>query len=126
MTVILDAGALIAYERGDHLVQAHLELAERTRTAATTTTGAVAQVWRNPAKQVALGRALRGLGEVELNRQRARSIGVLLRESRTADVVDASIVDIANDGDEILTSDPEDIAHLAAAAGKTLFVTKVG
>ena len=41
------------------------------------------------------------------------------------DVVDASLIDLARDGDEILTSDPGDLAALAFAAGKTLIITPV-
>jgi predicted nuclease of predicted toxin-antitoxin system len=49
----------------------------------------------------------------------------LLRRAGTADVVDGALIDIANDGDEILTSDPSDIHTLAMTAGKTLIITLV-
>jgi hypothetical protein len=39
--------------------------------------------------------------------------------------VDGSLVEAARDGDEILTSDPDDILALATAAKKTLIVTRV-
>ena len=125
MSLILDAGALIAYERLHQGVRAFLERAERTETAVLTTTAVVAQVWRDPAKQVRLSRLLRGVDEAELTRQRSRSIGLLLRASEKADVVDGSIVDIAEDGDEILTSDLDDITQLMAAAGKTVILTPI-
>ena len=125
MTLLLDAGALVAYERGDKIVQAHLERASRTGTSVRTTTGVVAQVWRNGSRQVRLGRLLRGVAEVELSRAQARRIGPLLGAAGRSDVVDASIVDAALDGDEILTSDPEDIAALASSSGRTLIVTRV-
>lgn len=48
----------------------------------------------------------------------SRRIGSLLALSDTADVVDASIIEIARDGDEILTSDPGDIVALAKVAGR--------
>ena len=49
----------------------------------------------------------------------------LLRRAGTADVVDATLVEIARDGDEVLTSDPDDIRKLAITAGKLLIVTPV-
>lgn len=125
MSLILDAGALIAFERGDRTVQAFLERAHTEDIEVRTTTVAVAQAWRDPARQVALARLLRGVDERELTKARSRAIGVLLARAKRADVVDASLVDAANEGDELLTSDPDDIAKLAEAAGKTLVVTRV-
>ncbi len=125
MSLVLDAGALIAYERGDPVVRAYIERAERTETTVSTTTAVVAQVWRDPAKQARLARLLRGVDEDELTGARARAVGLLLRTSGTADIVDASIVDLAEDGDEVLTGDPDDIVALAVAAAKTLIVTPV-
>jgi hypothetical protein len=40
-------------------------------------------------------------------------------------VVDGSIVDAARDGDEMLTSDPDHIAVLVVASGKTLVLTRI-
>ena len=125
MSLILDAGALIAYQRLHQGVRAFLERAERTETAVLTTSAVVAQVWRDPARQVRLSRLLRGVDEIELTRKRSRSIGLLLRGSGRADVVDGSIVDIAEDGDEILTSDLDDISPLITAAGKTVIITAI-
>lgn len=125
MSLILDTGALIAFERGARSVQAFLERAHREDIEVRTTTAAVAQAWRDPARQVALGRLLRGVDERELTRARSRAIGVLLARAKRTDVVDASLVDAAKDGDELLTSDPDDIAALAEAAGKTIVITRV-
>lgn len=41
------------------------------------------------------------------------------------DIVDGSLVEVARDGDEILTTDPDDIFVLATAAKKTLIITRV-
>ncbi|MDQ2790717.1 MAG: PIN domain nuclease [Pseudonocardiales bacterium] len=125
MTLVLDAGALIAYEQGDRTVRAFLERAGRTGVDVRTTTGAVAQVWRDGARQARLTLLLKGLLEVELTRERARRIGILLRQADERDVIDGSIVEAAVDGDEILTTDPDDIAALAEHSGKNLIVTRV-
>ncbi len=125
MSLILDAGALISYEHGDRTVRAFLERAARTGVDVRTSTGAVAQVWRDGARQARLALLLNGLLEVELTRERARRIGMLLRRADERDVIDGSIVDAAVDGDEILTTDPDGIAALAQHSGKSLIVTRV-
>ncbi|MGH4026549.1 MAG: hypothetical protein ACRDRV_18390 [Pseudonocardiaceae bacterium] len=125
MTLILDAGALLAYERGNRTVRAFLERASRTGVEVRTTSGAVAQVWRDAARQVRLALLLRGVHEVELTRERARRVGVLLGQARQRDVIDGSLVDAAADGDEILTTDPDDLTTLAENSSKNLIVTQV-
>lgn len=125
MSLVLDAGALIAYERGDRTVRAFLERAGRTGIDVRTTTGAVAQVWRNGPRQVRLELILRGVLEVGLTRERARRVGTLLSRAGRCDVIDGSIVDAALDGDEILTTDSDDITALAEYSGKNLIVTPV-
>ena len=126
MSLILDSGALIAYERGDRVVRAFLERAQRSETPVVTTTAAVARALRDASRQGRVVRLLRGLDQVQLTEERARSIGVLLGAAGMADVVDGSIVDAAPDGAEILTSDTRDIAALAESAAKTVIVTPVG
>jgi hypothetical protein len=125
MSLLLDAGALIGFERGDKTVHAFLVRAHQDDVDVRTTSAVVAQTWRDPARQVALVRLLRGVDEAELTKRRSRAVGELLASAGTVDVVDASLVEAAIDGDEILTSDPQDIAALAEAAGKTLVVTPV-
>lgn len=125
MSLLLDAGALIAFERGSRTVQAFLERAQRAGEPVRTTTTVIAQVFRKPAAQVALTRLLRGVDEQSLDGERARKTGALLSAAECSDVVDGSLVEAARDGDEILTSDPDDILALATAAKKTLIVTRV-
>jgi hypothetical protein len=125
VTLLLDAGALIAFERNSATVAAFIRNAVDAGDAVRTTTGAVAQVWREGARQARLARLLEGVHEVELDRQRARAIGRLLGEAGVSDVVDGSIIDVARTGDEILTSDPDDLVELATVAGKTLIITQV-
>lgn len=125
MSLVLDAGALIAYERGSRTVQAFLERANRHSEDVRTTTAVVAQTWHGDPKQARLAMLLRGVDERTLTGEQARLVGRLLRQSGTADVVDGTIVDIADDGDEILTSDPTDIRALALSAGKKVLVTRV-
>ena len=90
-----------------------------------TSTAIVAQVWRNGSRQAKLTRMLRSVEEVTLTPTRARSIGTLLRISKTHDIADAALVELAEAGDEILTSDSTDILQVANQSGKTLIITPV-
>lgn len=122
MALVLDAGALTGFERGNRTVIAFIEVAQRERVAVRTTTAAVAQAWRSGTLQVRLSRLLRGVDERSLDPGAARRIGQLLALAHTADVVDGSIIDSAVSGDEVLTSDAADLAALAEAAGKHLTI----
>lgn len=56
--------------------------------------------------------------EVEpLDDSLGRRAGVLLAATGTSDVIDAAVVLLARDGDEIYASDPGDLATLASTAG---------
>jgi hypothetical protein len=125
MSLLLDTGALIAFERGSRVVQAFLERAHRSGQEVRTTVGVVAQAWRRPSAQAKLALLLKGLEEAPFESAAARRVGVLLGRAGIADVVDGALIDAARDGDEILTSDPVDLVTLAEAAGKTLIVTRV-
>lgn len=125
MSLVLDAGALIAYQRGNRAVLAFLMSALDSGDAVRTSTAVVAQVWRHGVRQAALARLLPGVEEVALTPQRARNVGVLLGRARRADIADASLVELAANGDEILTSDPDDLLHLADHSGKLLIVTPI-
>jgi len=77
----------------------------------------VAQVWRDrQGRQASLARLLRAVDVRGIARQDGREAGVLLGRAGTADPIDASVVLLAEPGDRILTSDPDDLTRLAAAA----------
>lgn len=118
MTLVLDAGALIAVERRDRQVVALLKaelLAGRTPV---THGGVVGQVWRGGGgRQAFLARHLTGVGVVALDDTLGRRAGALLGRVRSSDVVDAAVVLLAHQDDLILTSDPDDLLPLAVAAG---------
>ena len=120
MTLILDAGAFIAIERGDRVVLARVALAQREREAIVTSAAAVAQVVRNSARQVRLQRSLAIVDERPLDRHVARQIGALLATSGGSDVVDAAIAVLAVQGDELLTSDPGDLRALVGEQDITI------
>lgn len=124
-TLVFDAGALIALERGDRAVAAMLVAAATSGAEATTSSTCVAQVWRDPARQVRLTRALAGFVERDLDARGARACGALLARSGTTDIADAAVSLLARDGDTLLTSDPEDIKRLLDAAGTRALVRSV-
>ena len=112
MALVLDSGALIAIERRDRAVIARLVRAHEDVEPVTTSAAVVAQVIRNRARQVTLERVLAGVDEQPLDSEVARRVGKLLLSSRTADVVDAALALLASPGDEVMTSDPEDLRTL--------------
>jgi DNA-binding transcriptional MocR family regulator len=115
--LIFDTGALIALERSDRAVASLLQEAAEEEIEALTSSACVAQAWRDPARQARLSRALRGFLERPLDEEQARRCGRLLARAGTQDIVDAAVAVLADDGDTILTSDPQDIERLLAAAG---------
>jgi hypothetical protein len=119
LTVVLDAGALVAVERGDRDVVAIIERERRAGRMPRTHGGVVGQVWRGAGpRQAVLARLLAGVDVVPLDEDFGRRAGVLLARSGARDVIDAAVVLLAAaDLDEILTSDPRDIAALVVAAG---------
>lgn len=125
MTLLLDAGALIAIDRGERGVWARVAAAQRAGQPPLTHGAVVGQVWRDGARQVRLARVLRGAEIAALDASLGRSAGSLLARAGTSDVVDAALVALAHDGDVVLTSDVDDIAHLARAGGVHVDVVPV-
>ena len=113
--LILDAGAFVAYERGEQRPRAHLVAAHQLGFELVTSAAVVAQVWRN-ARQVRLARLLASTRVDAPDEAAARRAGELLAATRTTDVVDALVVVLARAGDSVITSDPDDLRALAAAA----------
>ncbi len=114
---VLDAGALIAIERGDQDMAGRLRLARQRGQDVVTHGGVVGQVWRGGARQARLARALRGIEVVPLDEAMGRRAGSLLAAADGTDVIDAAVVLLASDHDEITTSDPEDLLPLVVLTG---------
>lgn len=118
MSLVLDAGALLAVERADRDTIALLKRELLAGRIPVTHGGVVGQVWRGGSRRQAnLARLLPALTIVALDDARGRRAGVLLGRARRTDVIDAAVVLLSVDGDMILTSDVRDLAPLAAAAG---------
>jgi hypothetical protein len=112
----LDAGALIAIERGDEDMRALLErVLEHEDAVVNVPAGALAQALRNPARQVRLMRLL-GRRQVQvavLDAATAYAVGMMLALRDASDVVDASVVVCARRHHQpIVTSDEADLRRL--------------
>lgn len=118
MRVILDSGALLALERNDRAMWRRLKGAKQSGSPALTHGGVIAQVWRGgTGRQTRLARALHAVETVPLDDELGRRAGILLARSGLSDAVDAALAAIAAHGDQILTSDPNDLNVLVAAHG---------
>src|SRR5579875_246500 len=111
----LDAGALIAFERGDRQVVGIIKRARERGETLAIPAGVVGQVWRDGRRQGRLVRLL-GSGAVEvvvLDDLGARGAGQLCGVAGTSDVIDATVVLCAGSRRRrIVTSDPEDLRAL--------------
>ena len=118
MSLLLDAGAFLAVERGDRDVVALIKRERLANRSPLSHGGVVAQIWRGGSgRQAEVARLLRGADVRALDEELGKKAGVLLARSGATDAVDAALVCLATDGDDVLTSDPGDLRSLAEAAG---------
>jgi hypothetical protein len=121
--LVLDAGALVGVDRDDRAMVARLRVAQQRGVELRSNAMVVAQVWRDrQGRQVGLARLLRAVDVRAVGHQDGRDAGVLLAASGTSDPVDATVALLAAPGDRILTSDPDDLARLVAAAANRAIV----
>ena len=125
MTLLLDAGAFIALERDDRALWRRIKRHPDADGPAVTHGGVIAQVWRGGARQANLARALRAVVTVPLDEALGRRAGFLLARSGLSDAVDAALVAMCSHGDEIVTSDPDDLGLLVHAAHLRVAVVPV-
>lgn len=118
MTVVLDSGAFVALERNERAMWIRLKAAMVDGDPPVTHGGVIGQVWRGGPRQARLSKALAGVDVRPLDDALGRSAGRLLGGAGAPDVIDAAVVLLANDGDEIVTSDPDDLERLAATLGR--------
>ena len=117
--IVLDAGALIALDRGDKRIIALLQRALTQGRTIRVPAGVVGQAWRDGRAQGTLARFLRSheVKIVPLDEQLARSCGELCRAANSTDIIDASVVLLARERrDPIVTGDPSDLLRLDPSA----------
>ena len=121
--LVLDAGALVAVDRGDRPMMARLAVAQQHGLELRSNAMVVAQVWRDrQGRQASLARLLRAVDVRAISHEDGRQAGVLLGRAGTTDPVDATVVLLARPGDRILTSDPDDLTRLASVAGNSAVI----
>ena len=115
MGLTLDTGALIAFERRDRGLMAHLKEAERRGETLTVPTVVLAEAWRGGPRAARIARLLEACTIEPLLEDLARLAGESLKGIEALGAVDAVVVaSAAGRRDRILTSDPKDLRRLGA------------
>lgn len=113
--IVYDAGALVAAERNRRAMWALHESSLRRGLSPLVPAGVLAQVWRG-GPQASLSRLLVGCTVTPLDESLARAAGTLCGEAGSNEVVDASVVALAQLLDApVVTGDAEDLRRLAEA-----------
>jgi predicted nucleic acid-binding protein len=120
MTVVYDAGALVAADRSDRETWADHRARLEIGLVPATTAPVVAQVSRS-ARQAQLRRFLRGCEIVPFTADDAHDVGVLAGKARANDVVDVHVVIVADRrGYSVVTSDARDLRPIVTALGRSV------
>jgi predicted nucleic acid-binding protein len=109
----LDAGALIAAERGDRRIIALLERVLARGEVLAIPAGALAQAWRADPRQHRLHLLIgdENFEVVSLDRDEALRVGAMCARSEASDIVDVSVAACAvRRGHAVVTTDPNGIA----------------
>ena len=112
-SLTLDAGALIAYERGGQRIREILTVAYARGLVPTIPAIALAEVWRGDAKDARIAGLLKACSIEAVDERLAREAGRLRRATSGAGTVDACIaVGVSKRRDAIATSDTGDMRRL--------------
>jgi predicted nucleic acid-binding protein len=111
---LYDAGALIAIDKNDRRMWARYQVAVDDGRDIRVPAIVVGQAWRDPRRQVRLGRFLVSCRVDPVGLETAKAAGILCGRAGTSDVVDAIVaIMAAATGAVIWTSDPGDIKAVA-------------
>jgi hypothetical protein len=124
VNVHYDAGALVAADRNDRATWAEHTARLELGIVPITTAPVIAQVSRSP-RQAPLRRLLRGCHIREFTKDDGHPVGALLAKARTPDVVDAHLMLGTADEDTVITSDPDDLRHLAGALNRRIRIREI-
>lgn len=122
---VLDAGALIAFERFDDQIDAFLEEVVESGDELFVPASVLAQVWRGGPRSARLARLIASTTSDALDEARAKEVGERLGNRDKADIADAHVVCCAIDREaELLTTDCDDMEALIEP-GERLTVVSV-
>ena len=124
--LILDVGALYALERHDRVMWRRLKASHQAGELPLTHGGVIAAAWRGDVRTpVVLIRALNSVDVIPFDDVLGRAAGRLLAAARVGDVMTAGLTLLARHGDQIVTSEPNVIAKLAAVANLRVDVVSI-
>jgi len=118
VSLVFDTGALIALERNERQMWVRLKAAQLVGDVPLTHGAVVGQAWRGEPRQARLAQALAGIDVRPVDEHMGKEAGRLLGAAGMSDVVDAAVILLSQDGDEIITSDHDDLERLATASGR--------
>ncbi len=125
MTVVYDAGALIAAERSNRELWAEHRARLELGLVPVTTAPVIAEASRS-ARQVHLRRFLRGCEVVSFLGEQAHEVGTLAGKAGASDVVDVHVVLVAQRrGLGVVTSDQDDLEPIVSAGGRRIPLLRV-
>lgn len=125
MSIVYDAGTLVAADRSDREVWADHRARLELGVPPVTTAPVVAQVSRS-GRQAQLRRFLRGCDLVPFVEGEAHDIGTLAGRSGSSDVVDVHVVAVAHRrGLGVLTSDENDLKPIVEALRSRITLFRV-
>lgn len=111
--LVLDAGALIGFERGSRVLAVMIEQIHELDGETIIPASALAQVWRGGPKSARLAQLIGGSNVDTLDEDRAKKVGVRLGARGGSDVTDAHVACCAVERQAIVaTSDRDDIEAL--------------
>ena len=123
--IVYDTGVLLAVERGSRTVARLHQQAVAAGVRPIVPANVLAEAWRG-GPQPPLSLLLKGCLVTALDDRLARATGAACAKAGTRDVVDASVVVTAAAlGAVVVTSDPDDLTHLADAISVPLTVRTV-
>jgi hypothetical protein len=112
MSVVLDAGALIALDRNDRIMWTAIAAAARRAIPIVVPSTTIAQAWRDGARQARLATALSRCVIASFDHM-ARGVGELCGRAGINDICDAHVAIVAaGRADVLYTSDPDDLRRL--------------
>ena len=122
--LVLDAGALIAFERGDRQMRAILKGAFVLGSRPIVPASALAQTWRGGPRSAPLAHLIDGCDVDSLDEDRAKQVGVRLGARDAGDVADAHVVCCALEHRAVVaSSDPDDMEALTEAGERLTLIS---
>jgi hypothetical protein len=126
VALVLDSGAFIALEKNDRAMWRRLKAAQLAGSVPVSHGGIVGEAWRGGGpRQALLAKALQGIDVRGVDEHLGRAAGELLARAGTSNVIDAALAILADDGDDLVTSDPDDLEPLAAHLGRHVELIRV-